>query len=239
MKSYLANIACLPSGNLLCDAVSTAVSGNPIAYSWVDGAYWSLLVEIRFYLLLWLLFYVLKIKRAEIPVALMGLLAAGNMQLGLVSKGQIFLIYLPFFAFGVAFRAHRAGDPYAVWVLAIAALVTIYNAAENASGLSMSLSANNVLGYALCYVIFVVVMVALKKGAIPSVNYLGVLSYPLYLVHQDLGLLVIEVLEPSFGRLTAALLVVFLAVAAAAVLQPIAVRLEAVLRREWRISGAH
>lgn len=62
VKSYLANLACLPLGNLICDAVSVAVSGSPIAYSWVDGAYWSL-VEIRFYLLLWLLFYVLKIKR--------------------------------------------------------------------------------------------------------------------------------------------------------------------------------
>lgn len=237
VRSYFANLACLPFGNLLCDAASVAVSGRPIAYSWVDGAYWSLLVEIRFYLLLWLLFYVLKIKRVEIPVALLGLLAAGNMQLGLVSKGQDFLIYLPFFAFGMAYRATRGGDPYAVWVLALAALVSIYNAAENASGLSMNLSADNIFGYALCHVIFVGAMVTFKKGAVPAVNYLGVLSYSLYLVHQDLGLLGIEVLKPGVGQLAAALLVVVLAVAAAAVVQPIAVWLTTVLRREWPFWG--
>ncbi len=47
VRSYLANLACLPLGNLLCDAASVTISGKPVAYSWVDGAYWSLLVEIR------------------------------------------------------------------------------------------------------------------------------------------------------------------------------------------------
>lgn len=199
VRSYFANLACLPFGNLLCDVASVAVSGKPIAYSWVDGAYWSLLVEIRFYLLLWLLFYVLKIKRTEIPVALLGLLAAGNMQLGLVSKGQDFLIYLPFFAFGMAYRAYRSGDTYAVWVLALAALASIYNAAENASSLSMNLSADNIFGYMICHVIFVVVIATSRMTQsfpLPVVSYFGVLSYPLYLVHQDIGLIAIEMLRP-------------------------------------------
>lgn len=238
VKSYFANLACLPLGNLLCDAASMAAQGSPIAYSWVDGAYWSLLVEIRFYLLLWLLFYALKVKRTEIAVSLLGLLAAGNMQFGLVSKGQDFLIYLPFFAFGMAYRAYRGGDPYAVWGLAFAALVSIYNAAENTSGLSMNLSADNILGYALCHVIFVVAIMTIKKGAIPAINYLGVLSYPLYLVHQDLGLIGIEVFKPVIGQLAAALLMVASAVAVAVVAQCMAVWLTMVLRRKWPFRGA-
>lgn len=231
VKSYFANLVCLPFGNLLCDAASVAVSGKPIAYTWVDGAYWSLLVEIRFYLLLWLLFYVMKIKRAEIPVVLLGLLAAGNMHLDLLSKGQDFLLYMPFFAFGMAYRAYRGGDPYARWVLVLAVLVSIYNAAANASGLSMNLSANNILGYLMCYVIFVVVMTTFKNGSVPAISYLGVLSYPLYLVHQDVGLLAIEVLKPALGQPAAALLVTVLIVALAAVIHPFVVWLTTVFRR--------
>jgi len=53
-----------------------------------------LLVEIRFDLLLWLLIYVLKIKRSEILIALLRLLTAGNKQLNLVSKEQDFLVSL-------------------------------------------------------------------------------------------------------------------------------------------------
>jgi peptidoglycan/LPS O-acetylase OafA/YrhL len=97
----------------------------------------------------------------------------------------------------------------------------------------MNLSADNIFGCALCLAVFVVAMVTFKKGAVPPVNYLGVLSYPLYLVHQDLGLLGIVVLKPGVGQLAAALLVVVLPVAAAAVVQPIAVWLMTVLRREW------
>lgn len=49
----------------------------------------------------------------------------------------------------------------------------------------MGLSADSIFGYALCHVIFVVAMVTIKKGTVPTINYLGMLSYPLYLVHQD------------------------------------------------------
>jgi len=155
------------------------------------------------------------------------------MQLDLVSKGQDFLIYLPFFAFGMAFRAYRGGDSCALIGLSFAVLASIYNAAENASGLSMTHSIENIFGYVICYVIFVATMVTFKKGVVPAVNYLGILSYPLYLVHQDLGLIGIELLKPEIVHLVAALLVVVLAVALAAVVQFITVWLTAVLRRDW------
>jgi peptidoglycan/LPS O-acetylase OafA/YrhL len=158
--------------------------------------------------------------------------AAENMQLGLVSKGQDFLIYLPFFAFGMAYRAYRNGDPYALWVLALAFMVSAYNAAENASGISMDLSVDNFFGYALCHVIFVILMVVFKNGSSPLISYFGVLSYPLYLVHQDIGLIGIELLRPLIGQFAAAVLLVFMAVAAAAAVQSIVVRLTAMLRRE-------
>jgi peptidoglycan/LPS O-acetylase OafA/YrhL len=240
VKSYFANLICLPFGNFLCDAVSLISSGKPIAYSWVDGACWSLLVEIRFYFLLWLLFYMLKIKRVEIPVAVMGMLAAINMPLGLISKGQDFLIYLPFFSFGMAYRASRNGDPFAVWVLVFSALVSIYNAAENVSGISMNLGLDNLFGYVVCHLIFVVLMVIFKNGASRArivINYLGVLSYPLYLIHQDIGLIGIEFLKDSVSPSLAVLFVIVFALTAASAAQSIAARLTMAMKHGLAIWG--
>jgi len=79
---------------------------------------------------------------------------------------------------------------------------------------------------------------ATRRRGVPAINYLGVLSYPLYLVHQDLGLLGIEVFKPVIGQLAAALLMVASAVAVAVVAQCMAVWLTMVLRRTWPFRGA-
>jgi hypothetical protein len=178
-----------------------------------------------------MIFYLLRIKRVEIPAAVLGFLAADNMPLNLISKGQDFLIYLPFFSFGMAYRAHRNGDVCAVWVCIFAVLVSIYNAANNASGISMGLGLDNIFGYVLCHVIFVVAMVLFKNRAGSLISYLGVLSYPLYLIHQDIGLIGIEFLRPLIGQPTAALVMVFFAFFAALMVQFIAARLVNLLRR--------
>ncbi len=82
----------------------------------------------------------------------------------------------------MAYRVYRSGDPHAIWVLALAALVSIDNAAENTAGLSMNLSVNDIFGYALCYVILVVVIETSRmtkfSSFLPVVSYFGVLSYP-------------------------------------------------------------
>lgn len=218
-KSYLANVFCLPVGNLLCDAASLAATGKPVMYSWVDGAYWSLLVEIRFYLLLWLLFYLLRIRRAEIPLAFMGLFAATNISTDLISKAQDFLLYLSFFSFGMAYRSYLNSDRYAGLVLVFAVLVFVLNCFKEASGISMSLNGENLFEYALCFGIFLASMVVLKTASSPVVSYLGMISYPLYLIHQDLGLVMITVLSPSTGQTIAALVVTLIVLAIASVVQ--------------------
>jgi len=80
-------------------------------------------------------------------------------------------------------------------------------------------------------------MVTFKNGAVPAVSYLGVLNYPLYLSHQDLELLGIELRRPAIGQLAAALLLVLIAVAVAAVVGPIVVWLTKILRRTWPFWG--
>lgn len=189
-------------------------------YSWVDGAYWSLLVEIRFYLLLWLLFYLLRVRRVEIPLAVIGLFAGANMSTALISKSQDFLLYLSFFSFGMAYRSHLNGERHSVPVLVFTVLVFVFNCITEASGISMSLNLGNLLGYALCFGIFFGSMVLLKSSSNAVVSYFGMISYPLYLIHQDVGFIMISVLSPSTGRMIAVLLVsmIVLAIASTALL---------------------
>ena len=204
-KSYLANVLCLPFGNLICDAASLAGTGKPIAYSWVDGAYWSLLVEVRFYLLLWLCIYLLKMKRVWILFSALGLVAATNFSVTFISKSQDFLLYLSFFSFGMAYRSYINGDRQAYLGLVLSVLVFFVNGLRGVVGISMTLNPENLLTYALCFFIFLVVLNVLKAGSSSIVKYFGVISYPLYLIHQDVGLIMIHVLEPYSGKMVAAL----------------------------------
>src|SRR3546814_8686063 len=58
-----------------------------------------------------------------------------------------------------------------------------------------------------------------RKGHSWPVSYLGVLSYPLYLLHQDIGLIVIALAEPHLGLVGAAALALLSALALAAIVQ--------------------
>src|SRR3546814_9424840 len=65
--------------------------------------------------------------------------------------------------------------------------------------LSMELNRDNLPSYATCFLVFLVCMAIGRKGHSWPVSYLGVLSYPLYLLHQDIGLIVIALAEPHLG----------------------------------------
>lgn len=211
-RSYLLNLVCLPNGNLICDVISFLGRGKGIGYAWVDGAYWSLLVEIRFYILLWLLFYVLKTKRVEFILAAIGIFAAFNESVNLFSKSQDFLLYLSFFAFGMAYRSICAAEKYAFLGLLFSLCVFFINGIMGSIGISMSLNKNNLLSFFICHVIFVLVMLSFKTRSNYIVSYLGLISYPLYLIHQDVGLILIKTIEPYFGQFVAAVVTILLAV---------------------------
>lgn len=206
-KEYLANLACLPTGNLLCDAVSFAVAGKPVAYRWVDGAYWSLLVEIRFYLLLWALYYGLKVKMPLIPIAVLGVFGALNAELP-ISKGQDFLSYLSFFAFGMAYRRMIMEQPYAIVCLLLAFSVFTLNCLFSSKSISLELNIENYASYTLCFATFVVIMLIFGKAKNRIVGYFGLLTYPVYLLHQDIGLILIQASESRLGHPLAASLAI-------------------------------
>lgn len=97
-KEYLGNVACLPAGNVACDIIYNFLNGRAINYKWVDGVYWSLLVEIRFYMILWILYYFMKIKSPIILISVLGFLSLLNLEWNRISKlNDFFYVYAIFF----------------------------------------------------------------------------------------------------------------------------------------------
>ncbi len=219
LKSYVATIFCLPSGNLICDTIWGVITQKSFHYAWVDGAYWSLLVEIRFYILLWLIYYIFKVKRISIFLSLLGLLASLNLFIPLISKSQDFLLYLSFFAFGISYRSFINNDRYSLAILLLSFFTFVSNSYFGSTGLSMTLNTNNLVSYSICFIIFIITMTFFKNTTNSYISYLGLLSYPLYLIHQDIGLIFIAILEKHLDHFSSALLTIVIVLLISAVIQ--------------------
>jgi peptidoglycan/LPS O-acetylase OafA/YrhL len=193
MRDYFYNIGCLPLGNVLCDGVMRIKSGAPINYVLVDGAYWSLLVEFRFYFLLWLLVYVVRVRRPGLMMAALAVVAGLGVTLPLVSRANDFLQYLSFFAFGMAIRDLRDGKRSGYLVGAMAVVSFMSNSMMGTDAPSMPLGIGIHTSYAMCFVVFpfVIWFIGDRKSGSTAAR-LGLISYPLYLLHQDVGYILID-----------------------------------------------
>lgn len=216
---YQRNVACLPFGNLLCDVKNLVKHGEPRSYLWVDGAYWSLLVELRFYILLWFLAYVVRLRKAGLGVAVLAFAAGLNLELSFVSKGNDFFQYLSFFAFGMGAREIKDGKKVGYVTCLVATGSFVSNCLIGTAAPSMGLNPSNMTGYLLCFGIFAAAVFIIPNIRSTIVGWVGLLTYPVYLLHQDLGLMALDYLRPLFGNyLAAAITTAAVVLAAAAVL---------------------
>jgi peptidoglycan/LPS O-acetylase OafA/YrhL len=192
--------------------------GQSIAFSFVDGAYWSLLVEIRFYLLLCVLAYGFKIRSLPLAVATLGLISIFNFPLLVFFKGQDFLIYLPFFAFGLAYREWSEGNSTALYVLFLSFGIFSIQCFLGTNGLSMGLDRSNFTSYSVCFLIFILVMLFWRNSSNSVITYLGIISYPLYLIHQDVGYILISLFGSLATRNSAVILTLAVVVSLASLI---------------------
>ncbi|MEU2201433.1 acyltransferase [Isoptericola sp. NPDC019482] len=176
----------------------------------VQGAFWTLWYEMKFYLLIGVFILVGITRRRVIAFAVLWPLAAElakETDSGLLSS-LLIPTYAPYFAVGMLlFLVYKDRGDVAVWLgIALNTVLCMrqgYGYAGNAT--------ENVGAYvspvvcAVVVLLMVVLVWALSAGPLRHVDWkvlstLGALTYPLYLVHGQFGFAVIDVMYDDWSR---------------------------------------
>lgn len=179
--------------------LSTALMNFTLLHSYldcahVDGAYWSLVVEVTFYGWMALLFYALKswqqlriVLFRWIMVSYVAVMTAESLSptLSFILTGLLFTNYAPHFISGILLhRWHKAGrlstSELFFLALSMSHAIIAYPTPFNVF----------VLG---CYAVFVLAISGYLDFIVNKLTlWLGSLSYSLYLIHQNIGYGIID-----------------------------------------------
>jgi peptidoglycan/LPS O-acetylase OafA/YrhL len=192
----------------------------------MDGVYWSIVLEIVFYgwIALLLMTGLFRRHRLQVIAAWLLITAAnefvlksGALRLALLTE------YAPFFAGGMlAQHIVTRGRSVEAMVLAVAAFLLSCDTLTVTQGwmqahYGVSLSLAQLLGANIVIHALFVGAVLLRRRIAPTgfILLLGGLTYPLYLLHQNIGYLALNALAPHLGRWPALALVTAAMLAAA------------------------
>lgn len=175
----------------------------------IDGAYWSLDVELRFYRLVLILIVIGQIGRMERwlflwlgSVVLINVLSTSKFSEFLVAE------YAGFFIAGAGFfliRAHGFSKSRVVlvcasWLLCVYHEIILLNDFNEYYGVELS---PVIVVLAMTSFFIVLLMLALRKT--PCLRgsiwvWLGAVSYPLYLIHQNVGYMIFNAVGEKVDR---------------------------------------
>jgi peptidoglycan/LPS O-acetylase OafA/YrhL len=160
-----------------------------IDYRLPDGAYWSLDVEFHFYALV----FVIMLLRLQnhILLTVCGYLVV---EVYLLKTAQTNLTFYPFFVAGLAIAdLHFRRTRNACIGIAFAVLIDLYFLLRGYTQPSSPVELSRSI---MLWLAIVALIVAVKCDPPPVVTrilrplaYIGVISYPLYLIHQDVGII--------------------------------------------------
>jgi len=188
----------------------------------VDGAYWSLYVELHFYLLVWLFIRFGK-HNHELVWLTLWLFTAAAWQWLPIWKLELFLAlrYAPFFVAGALLcRIRTEGSSLILWSLYCLAWLLSLNVMVGFSPAVLVDEGDSRLIIATIITSFYVVMAGIGVGIVkwikgPVVVILGGLTYPLYLLHEVVGWVLLSRMPAEWGDLTRVLIVICLMLAGA------------------------
>jgi len=186
----------------------------------ISGVYWTLAVELQFYFLIFLVLAAGQVRRLSY---FLGLWLLTSIILSLRPPHGIahFLLFPEWSSYFIAgamfFLIHREGPSRyklfvvgACYVLSVAYAIKLFPL--GAGGLETSYSAPVITCFlAAAYGIFLIIAVRPRDSSGSNPFYiLGLMTYPLYLLHQDLGFILLRSAPASFNH--ALLLVTIIAV---------------------------
>jgi len=171
-------------------------------FNHIDGAYWSLLPELLFYLLMSFLFVIRSINKYYLYNGLLLLLCCIHYVFPLPIVDKVLdLHYVLLFMIGIAFyRIYTNKSTYLEHIFIFLNLlvgVFLYNIAQPST--SIKLLFFLFLPIVLLYYLFIYGKLRFLTGIKPLI-FLGNISYALYLVHQNIGYVIIYHLENLVGR---------------------------------------
>jgi peptidoglycan/LPS O-acetylase OafA/YrhL len=159
---------------------------------WVDGAYWSLVVEVKYYLWVAAFFAILGARFWIGLVALAFVGAVLSLPYPQTAESMFLAPYLSYFLAGMGAAYQTVGRrkrPAAV--LYIAAAIAFLVQLDQ-----MTPWQNGALLIACGLVLFLLISDIHIK--LPILPYLGVISYEIYLIHQKVGITTIGILKHTF-----------------------------------------
>lgn len=176
---------------------------SDLGFNWIDGVFWSILVELKFYLFVGLAAffigprYITAFSWAAVAISMLDFtvfLMTGEPDGGIINKiihGVLIGQYLPFFAIGMLMFKKDYG-PVFIANLFCASLQFVLVTGSNPD--------LNVLGTIKFVLLMGAIFAAdslLLSGRI--FLFLGKYSYSIYLFHQMIGLSIARALAPSIG----------------------------------------
>lgn len=188
------------------------------AWGYVDGAYWSLVVELEFYFCFGLIYFLVRGHHVALAWAVFA--AIGSVlvhaeewhwtlghQLTVVARTVLIAPYAPAFLIGlIAYesRERLSARMIAPVLLAITLLLVTPRYKDH-------------LWLGLAIAAFASLVFRLERLRLPrAITFIGLISYSLYLVHQFIGLVIIRELAPAIPALLPRIVIATLAVTALA-----------------------
>ena len=176
----------------------------------VDGVYWTLLVELKFYALIFLLLIFGQIHRIELFLAFWLLLTAASLVLPL-PKIISFLFLTEWSAFFIAgalfYLVHQKGlNLLRGGMLGISLALALFENMRLIEGLEQmynSYFSPIVTSMLVCLFYLAFLLISIGKThhfRSEKLVKLGVLTYPLYLIHQNIGFIVFHEFGSSVNR---------------------------------------